>query len=90
MKLDKREVDIRLVSRQFEEQGGEPELTEVMSLGTLEVTDEGFAVEYEESEATGFEGCVTRLECFGDKKVVMSRTGSVTSNMVIELGEKHH
>ena len=90
MKLDKREVDIRLVSRQSEERGSEPEMTEIMSLGTLEATENGFAVEYEESEATGFEGCVTRLESFGDSKVVMARTGSVTSNMVIEMGEKHH
>ena len=50
----------------------------------------GYAIEYEESEATGYEGSVTRLETFGSEKVVMSRTGSVTSNMVVQLGEKHH
>ncbi len=89
MKL-KREADIKLVSRQFDDPGGEPEQTEVLSLGTFEVTDEGYAIEYEESEATGFEGCVTRLETFGGKKVIMTRTGNVTSNMVVQDGEKHH
>ena len=86
----KKEADIRLISRQFESEGAEAEQTEVMSQGTFEVTEEGFGIEYEESEATGYEGAVTRLESFGTGKVIMSRTGSVTSNMVVHTGEKHH
>ena len=88
-----KEVDIRLVSRQYEDYTEAPsdfEQTEVLSVGTYEKTASGYAVEYEESEASGFEGCVTRIECFDSGKVIMSRRGEVTSEMVIEPNEKHH
>lgn len=83
-----KEVDIRLISRQSD--GEDTEETEVLSQGTFARTDDGFVIEYEESEATGYEGCVTRLETVGSEKVMMSRTGTVTSNMVVQTGEKHH
>jgi uncharacterized beta-barrel protein YwiB (DUF1934 family) len=91
--LDIKDVDIRLVSRQYEDFDDDPanyEQTEVLSVGTYEKTADGYVIEYEESEATGFEGCTTRIESFGKKKVVMSRRGNVSSELVIEPGEKHH
>lgn len=86
--LNKKDVDIRLISRQSD--GEDTEETEVLSQGKLWRTENGFVVEYEESEATGYEGCVTTLETVGEDKVMMSRTGTVTSNMVVQTGEKHH
>ena len=91
--MDKKEVDIVLVSRQYEDFDDDPvnyEQTEVLSVGTFEKTANGYLIEYEESEATGFEGCITKIESFGKKKVVMSRRGNVSSELVIEPGEKHH
>lgn len=88
MDLETKEVDIKLISRQFD--GEDKEETEVLSQGIFGTTDEGFYIEYEESEATGYEGSVTRLETFGNEKVMMSRSGTVTSNMIVHLGEKHH
>ena len=86
--MNTKEVDIRLISRQSD--GEDTEETEVLSQGKFGRTDDGFVIEYEESEATGYEGCVTRLETVGNDKVMMSRTGTVTSNMVVQTGEKHH
>ena len=40
--------------------------------------------------ATGYDGATTTIELFDGKKVVMSRSGSVTSNLIVELGKKHH
>lgn len=88
MDLETKEVDIKLISRQFD--GETKEETEVLSQGRFGKTSDGFFIEYEESEATGYEGSTTRLENFGTNKIMMSRSGSVTSNMIVEIGEKHH
>jgi uncharacterized beta-barrel protein YwiB (DUF1934 family) len=85
--LNKKEVSIKLVSRQNDGQTNDE--TELYSRGTYEIRDNCFVISYEESEATGFEGSVTTLEiCQG--KVVMYRTGEVSSNLIIEMGTKHH
>lgn len=81
-------VNIKLISTQSD--GYDKEQTEIMTDGEFEVTDTGYMISYEESEATGFEGSVTSLEVFGDNKVVMVRSGEVSSNLIMEMGEKHH
>ena len=88
----KKEVDISLVSRQYEDPDNKEvfEQTEVFTQGTLEETENGYIVEYEETEASGFEGCVTSIELAGPDKVIMSRRGNAASNMVIKTGEKHY
>ena len=84
----KKDVSIRLLSRQSD--GKDTEETELMSVGTLEMTDKGYIISYEETEATGFEGSTTSLEFFNSDKVVMNRRGTVVSNLVVEMGTKHH
>lgn len=86
--MNKKDVSIQLVSRQSD--GENKEETEIFSKGTFERTDCGYRISYEESEATGFQGSVTALETFGSNKVVMDRSGAVTSNLIIEMGTKHH
>lgn len=81
-------VKIKLVSTQSD--GFDKEQTEILTDGEFTVTDTGYTISYEESAATGFEGSVTSLQVFGDNKVVMERNGEVSSNLIIELGEKHH
>ena len=84
----KKDVSIRLLSRQND--GSDTEETELWWLGTLEMTEGGYIISYEETEATGFEGSTTSLEFFDSNKVVMNRRGNVVSNLVIEMGKKHH
>ena len=79
---------MKLVSSQSD--GDNKESTELLSRAKYEKTPEGYKLTYDESEATGFDGSTTTIELFEGKKVVMSRTGSVSSNLVIELGKKHH
>lgn len=86
--MSKKDVSIKLTSRQYD--GENTEETELFSQGVFETTDYGYKISYEESEATGFAGSVTCLEVHGKKKVVMTRTGSFASNLIVELGTKHH
>ncbi|MDO4945545.1 MAG: DUF1934 domain-containing protein [Ruminococcus sp.] len=86
--MNKKDVSIRLVSRQSD--GESNEETEIFSMGTLEKTNQGYRISYAESEATGFEGSTTALETFGNSKVTMERSGAVSSNLIIEKNTKHH
>lgn len=81
-------VKIKLISTQSD--GYDKEQTEILTDGEYNITDTGYLITYEESAATGFEGSVTSLEVIGDNKVVMERNGEVSSNLIMELGEKHH
>ena len=79
---------MKLVSSQSD--GEQKESTELLSRAVYEKTNSGYKLTYDESEATGFKGSTTTIELFDGKKVVMSRTGSVISNLIVELGKKHH
>ena len=67
----------------------EPDSMELMTEGTLVRTGEGWLVlSYQESELTGLEGTTTTFEVRGPQ-VILSRTGSVNSQMVFEEGKQH-
>ena len=67
----------------------EPDSIELMTEGTLTATGEGGVVlSYQESELTGLEGTTTTFEIRGSQ-VILSRTGSVNSQMVFEEGKQH-
>lgn len=73
--------------QQFE--GMEPDGVELMTEGTLTATGEGgLLLSYQESELTGLEGTTTTFEIRGPR-VILSRTGSVNSQMVFEEGKQH-
>ncbi|WP_051540041.1 DUF1934 domain-containing protein [Ruminococcus sp. FC2018] len=86
--MRKQDVSMKLVSSQSD--GDKKESTELLSRAIYEKTISGYKLTYDESEATGYEGSTTTIELFEGKKVVMSRTGSVSSNLIVELGTKHH
>ena len=67
----------------------EPDSIELMTEGTLTSTGEGeLVLSYQESELTGLEGTTTTFEVRGPQ-VILSRTGSVNSQMVFEEGKQH-
>jgi uncharacterized beta-barrel protein YwiB (DUF1934 family) len=87
-----KEVLITLKSVQWIEK--ESSETELITRGTAERTPDGGGVRicYEESAATGFDGCKTVLTCYGDDMATMTRDGGLafSSDFVIEKGKKHH
>lgn len=70
-------------------EGMEPDSIELMTEGTLAATGEGgLLLSYQESALTGLEGTTTTFEVRGPQ-VILSRTGSVNSQMVFEEGKQH-
>ena len=69
--------------------GVEPDETELMTEGVMELRDDGeILVEYEESELTGMEGTTTRFSIRGDT-VTLTRSGQLNSQMVFQKGKRH-
>ena len=66
----------------------DPDATELMTEGTMEVTEGGIVLSYEESELTGMEGTTTTFEVKGPR-VTLTRSGAVNSQMVFEEGRQH-
>lgn len=80
-------VVISIISYQmYDEQ--ESDRIELMSAGTLEQTEEGYILSYEESELTGLEGTTTVLRV-EPGQVTLLRQGEVNSVMVFEEGRQH-
>lgn len=70
-------------------EGMEPDGVELMTEGTLTPTGEGgLLLSYQETALTGLEGTTTTFEIRGPQ-VILSRTGSVNSQMVFEEGKQH-
>ena len=66
----------------------DPDATELMTEGVMEVLEDGYRISYEESELTGMEGTTTTFEVRG-QRVILSRAGKVNSQMVFEEGRQH-
>lgn len=73
-------------SQKYPEQ--EPEVIELVTEGTMEFTKGGWDISYEESALTGLEGVTTtfRVE---PGKVILTRTGTLKSQMIFEQGVPH-
>ncbi len=66
----------------------DPDATELMTEGTMELTEAGMVLSYQETELTGMEGTTTTFEIKGPQ-VVLTRTGKVNSQMIFEEGRQH-
>ena len=66
----------------------DPDSTELTTEGTLELTEDSIIFSYEETELTGMEGTTTTFE-ITDKRVVLTRSGTVNSMMIFEEGRQH-
>ena len=66
----------------------EPEVIELVTEGVMELHDGGWDIRYEESELTGLEGVTTtfRVE---PGKVILTRAGELSSQMVFQEGLSH-
>ena len=83
----KKEVSITIDSTQIVD--GESDKTELFTVGTMELCDNGYRLCYDESGATGFEGSHVAVRVTADS-VVVERTGKAVSTLIIERGKKHH
>lgn len=69
--------------------GVAPDSTELMTEGTMELTESGgIVLRYQETALTGMEGTTTSFEIKGPQ-VILTRTGTVNSQMMFEEGRQH-
>ena len=54
----------------------------------MALTEEGMTLSYEETSLTGMEGTTTTFEVCGPR-VILTRSGTVNSQMVFEEGRQH-
>lgn len=67
----------------------ERDITELTTNGTLAATDDGWALCYAETEATGLAGSKTTLE-ITENKLNLIRNGAHPSMLVLEKNRRHH
>ena len=68
--------------------GIDPDAQELMTEGTMTLTEDGMVLAYEETALTGMEGTTTRFQVQGSR-VILTRSGTVNSQMVFEAGRQH-
>ena len=85
-----KKTDVMITLKSVQIINDDREETELITEGTLKHVDGGYEIQYDESEATGFEGSTTVLSCIGNTFASMQRYGSTSSNLVIEKDKKHH
>ena len=69
-------------------QGQEPELMELVTEGSMEFSNGGWDISYQESDLTGLQGVTTTFRIEPDK-VTLIRTGPLRSTMEFRTGESH-
>ncbi len=69
---------------------GETNKTEIITEGTYERKPYGYVITYDETDSTGYEGAHTTLRVFDSGKVELTRSGSVSSELLIEPLKKNY
>lgn len=69
-------------------EGAPPDVVELVTEGILARYGKSYTLSYQESELTGLNGTTTAFEVRGPR-VILTRTGSVNSQMVFEEGKQH-
>lgn len=73
----------------FQSINGDGDSMELTTEGKYAVEADGIRFCYNESELTGLDGTVTGF-LVKPEEVIMSRTGSVTTQMIFKCGQKQH
>ena len=83
----KKDVYIEIRGRQQNDEGND--VTELLTEGLLCRQNGKYYLIYDESEATGYEGCRTTLKLEDERKISMRRTGASRSELTIERGVRN-
>ena len=81
--------DVLITIRSFQSLSGNDDGMELITAGKYGMDEEGIHLSYQESELTGLQGTETAF-LVKPGEVVMSRRGTVTSQMIFHKGQKHH
>lgn len=81
--------DVMITIKSVQYDGDEKLETEVITAGSFEKIAGGYKLSYDETDATGFEGCSTVLKVLDGSKIEMTRSGATASELYIERGKKN-
>ena len=83
----KQKVMVRIRSeQQYEEEA--PDISEFLTVGTMEQSEDGIAISYEESELTGLQGTTTTFLLQKDR-ILLRRQGVLRSEMIFAVDHEH-
>lgn len=66
----------------------DPDVIELVTEGTLEYTDGGWDIRYEETELTGLQGVTTLFRVENDR-IILDRSGKLNSKMIFQKNVRH-
>lgn len=79
---------ITIDSRQKME-GRKSEAISFSTVGTYKMKNGVSHIEYQDTKLTGFEGSITKLSVQGSDSVMIERTGTASSTMLVKPGERN-
>ncbi len=81
--------DVMLEIRGIQNIDGESDVVELTTKGEFSKTRGNYYIRYKESELTGMENVTTVLKVEGDRRVTLTRSGSMRSQLIVEKGARH-
>ena len=81
--------DVMLEIKGIQRMDGESDEIELTTRGEFSKTHGNYYIRYRESELTGMENVTTVLKIEGDRRVTMTRSGSMRSQLIVEKGMRH-
>ena len=78
--------DVLITIRGTQQVNEEKDVVEMITTGRFYRKNNLYYISYEETEATGYEGCRTTLKVGPNDKVTMTRFGPSRSQLIVEQG----
>ncbi len=82
--------DVIIFIKCIQRTDGKEDCTEVITEGRYRLTEDGCEIVYNETDATGYEGSVTTVSVSAGKRLEMMRSGTVSSELLIETNRKNY
>ena len=83
-----KDVMIKVLGMQSQPDGTDEDRIELVTEGQYEFTNEKITITYDESELTGFEGCVTTFTIYPDY-IILNRQGELNTDMIFDNERRH-
>ncbi len=81
--------DVMLEIKGIQKVDGESDEVELTTRGEFSRARGNYYIRYRESELTGMENVTTLLKIEGDRRVTMTRSGNLRSQLIVEKGMRH-
>ena len=81
--------DVLITIRGTQQVNEEKDVVEMITTGRYYRKNGLYYISYEETEATGYEGCRTTLKVGPNDKVTMTRFGPSRSQLIVQQGVRH-